>query len=187
MPVPFDPDNAWGAKRVHHVTGSLDGCELRGVVDRDDDGHVLAVGPSWNRGGGQADGATVDVVLEPEGPQRGDLAADVAAALDASPEAAAFFDYLAQAYRTAYLRWIDATKRPARTAPDTDRRDDPPPGGRQEATAPRRRWAPPVTGGGCDGRATSCGLASGSGAAERSQRRSHVVGVGYVRTETDGR
>jgi uncharacterized protein YdeI (YjbR/CyaY-like superfamily) len=35
----------------------------------------------------------------------------VAGALDASPEAAAFFDSLAQFYRRAYLRWIDATKR----------------------------------------------------------------------------
>jgi uncharacterized protein YdeI (YjbR/CyaY-like superfamily) len=35
----------------------------------------------------------------------------VAAALDAAPQAAAFFDSLAQFYRRAYLRWIDATKR----------------------------------------------------------------------------
>jgi uncharacterized protein YdeI (YjbR/CyaY-like superfamily) len=51
------------------------------------------------------------VVLAPEGPQRGDLAEDVAAALDASPAAGAFFDSLARFYRRAYLRWIDATKR----------------------------------------------------------------------------
>jgi hypothetical protein len=51
------------------------------------------------------------VVLEPEGPQRADLATDIAAALDAAPEAAAFFDSLAQFYRTAWLRWIDSTKR----------------------------------------------------------------------------
>ena len=36
---------------------------------------------------------------------------DVAAALKAEPEAAAFFDSLAQFYRNAYLRWIDATRR----------------------------------------------------------------------------
>jgi uncharacterized protein YdeI (YjbR/CyaY-like superfamily) len=53
----------------------------------------------------------VEVVLEPEGPQRQDLAPDVAATLEAEPEAAAFFDSLAQFYTRAYLRWIDATKR----------------------------------------------------------------------------
>jgi uncharacterized protein YdeI (YjbR/CyaY-like superfamily) len=38
------------------------------------------------------------------GPQRGDLADDIVAAFDASPDAAAFFDSLAQFYRRAYLR-----------------------------------------------------------------------------------
>jgi uncharacterized protein YdeI (YjbR/CyaY-like superfamily) len=47
----------------------------------------------------------------PEGPQRDDLADDIAAALDANPGAGEFFDSLAQFYRKAYLRWIDATKR----------------------------------------------------------------------------
>lgn len=71
----------------------------------------MCVVRSWSRGCGPADGTTVEVVLTPEGPQRGDLAPDVAAALDASPAAGAFFDSLAQFYRNAFLRWIDATKR----------------------------------------------------------------------------
>ena len=41
----------------------------------------------------------------------GDLADDIASALAANPAAAAFFDTLAQFYRKAYLRWIDATTR----------------------------------------------------------------------------
>lgn len=51
------------------------------------------------------------MVLGPEGPQRTDLPADIAAALDAAPDAGAFLDSLAQFYRNAYLRWIEATKR----------------------------------------------------------------------------
>jgi uncharacterized protein YdeI (YjbR/CyaY-like superfamily) len=53
----------------------------------------------------------VEIVLQPEGPQQDDLAADLLAALQAVPEAKAFFDGLAQFYRKAYVRWIDATKR----------------------------------------------------------------------------
>jgi uncharacterized protein YdeI (YjbR/CyaY-like superfamily) len=53
----------------------------------------------------------VTVDIAPEGPQRDDLAEGVAEALAANPKAAAFFDSLAQFYRRAYLRWIDATKR----------------------------------------------------------------------------
>lgn len=121
VPVPFDPDAAWGAKERHHVTGNLDGCGLRGVVDRVPGGYELVLGAAWNRDGRPASGATVEVVLAPEGPQRDDLAPDVAAALAAAPDAAAFFDSLAQFYRRGYLRWVDATKRrpdqrPARIA-----------------------------------------------------------------------
>jgi uncharacterized protein YdeI (YjbR/CyaY-like superfamily) len=56
-------------------------------------------------------GHEVTVELAPEGPQRSDLAEDISAALAANPAAAAFFDTLAQFYRKAYLRWIDATTR----------------------------------------------------------------------------
>lgn len=51
-----------------------------------------------------------ELLTHPEGPQRADLAEDVAAALEASTAAGAFFDSLAQFYRRAYLRCIDATK-----------------------------------------------------------------------------
>jgi uncharacterized protein YdeI (YjbR/CyaY-like superfamily) len=65
----------------------------------------------WMRDAGVAAGDDVLVELAPEGPQRGDLAGDIAAALEANPPAAAFFDTLAQFYRKAYLRWIDGTAR----------------------------------------------------------------------------
>lgn len=111
VPVPFDPDEAWGPKPRHHVAGTVGSCGMRGVVDAAPGGHAIVLGPAWARDSALTDGATVEVAIHPEGPQRGDLAPDVAAALDASPEAGAFFDSLAQFYRKAYLRWIDATKR----------------------------------------------------------------------------
>jgi hypothetical protein len=111
VPVPFDPDEAWGFKPRHHVTGTIGGCQMRGVIDKSPGGHAIVLGPSWNRADHPTNGATVEVTIHPEGPQRTDLAPDIAAALDASPDAGAFFDSLAQFYRNAYLRWIDATKR----------------------------------------------------------------------------
>ncbi|MGH8906176.1 MAG: YdeI/OmpD-associated family protein [Egibacteraceae bacterium] len=112
VPVPFDPDEAWGRKPRHHVAGTVNGMRIRGVLEPID-GHGLGftLGPAWRRDCGVAVGDQVSVTLEPEGPQRSDLAPDVAAALDAEPDAAAFFDSLAQFYRAAYLRWIDATTR----------------------------------------------------------------------------
>jgi Bacteriocin-protection, YdeI or OmpD-Associated/Domain of unknown function (DUF1905) len=111
VPVPFDPDDAWGPKPQHHVHGTVDGMGVRAVVEPLGDGHGILLGPAWRRDCGIGPGRVVDVVLEPEGPQREHLAPDVAAALEAAPDAAAFFDSLAQFYTRAYLRWIDATRR----------------------------------------------------------------------------
>jgi Bacteriocin-protection, YdeI or OmpD-Associated len=109
--VPFDPDEVWGPKPRHLVSGSLDGCSLRGEINGTDVGHELVLGPVWTRDSRARTGRSVEVILTPEGPQRSDLAPDIAAALDASPQAGAFFDSLAQFYRNAYLQWINATKR----------------------------------------------------------------------------
>ena len=105
--VPFDPDEAWGAKANHPVGGTIDGRRFRGRLSPLAGRWVLTV----RLRDGVAIGDEVAVELAPEGPQRGDLADDIAAALAADPAAAAFFDTLAQFYRKAYLRWIDATTR----------------------------------------------------------------------------
>lgn len=116
--VPFDPDHTWGTKPRHHITGTVNGMGVRAVIEACGAGYGFTLGPAWHRGCGIATGDTVTVVIRPEGPQRDELAEDVAAALDAHPQAAAFFDSLAQFYRRAYLRWIDATKRRPQQRPE---------------------------------------------------------------------
>ena len=111
VPVPFDPDVVWGRKPRHHVAGTVNGMDVRAVVESTETGHVILLPPSWRRGCGIGPGDDLSVELWPEGPQRADLAPDFAAALEAEPAAGAFFDSLAQFYRNAYLSWIDATKR----------------------------------------------------------------------------
>jgi hypothetical protein len=109
--VPFSPDQAWGAKAGHPVSGTIDGRRVRGTLLPGTSGWALTVSPMWLRDTGAAIGDNVTVELAPEGPQRGDLADDIATALAANPAASARFDTLAQFYRKAYLRWIDATTR----------------------------------------------------------------------------
>jgi len=109
--VPFDPDQVWGAKAEHPAGGTIDGRRVRGTISRGSSGWAFTLGPMWIRDAGVAVGDEVVVELAPEGPQREDLAGDIAAALAAKPDAAAFFDTLAQFYRKAYLRWIDGTSR----------------------------------------------------------------------------
>jgi Bacteriocin-protection, YdeI or OmpD-Associated/Domain of unknown function (DUF1905) len=105
--LPFDPSEAWGARSRHHVTGTVAGRRVRGPLD----GTRLVLGPAWCRDVGLESGDRVEVTLQPEGPQVDSLAPDVAAALDARPEARAFFESLATFYRRGYLRWVDATMR----------------------------------------------------------------------------
>ena len=109
--VPFDPDEAWGAKAVHHVNGTVNACRVRVMLAPGDSGWAFTLNPARMRATGIAAGSEAIVELAPEGPQRGDLAGDLSAALAATPAAGAFFDTLAQFYRKAYLRYIDATTR----------------------------------------------------------------------------
>lgn len=111
VPVPFNPDGVWGAKPRHHIAGTVNGVRVRAVIEPVGDGFGFTLGPKSPSRAGLAVGDEVTVDITPEGPQRADLADDVAEALAASPQAAAFFDSLAQFYRRAYLRWIDATRR----------------------------------------------------------------------------
>jgi hypothetical protein len=111
IPLPFDPGDAWGTRDKHHVAGTINDCRIRGVLEKSAQGYFLALGPSYRRGAGFKVGDEVSVTLAAEGPQSKSLAPDIAAALAADPEAANFFDSLAQWYRKGYLTWIDATKR----------------------------------------------------------------------------
>jgi hypothetical protein len=111
VPVPFDPNRVWGAKQRHHVAGTVNGARVRAVLEPVGDGFGFTLGPTSPASCGIAVGDEVTVEIGPEGPQRDDLAEDVAEALAADPDAGAFFDSLAQFYRRGYLRWIDATKR----------------------------------------------------------------------------
>ncbi len=109
--IPFDPDEVWGGKAEHPVGGRVNGRRVRGRITPCGGAWTFTLSPMWLRDAELTVGQDTLVELAPEGPQRADLADDIAAALAANPAAAAFFDTLAQFYRKAYLRYIDATTR----------------------------------------------------------------------------
>ncbi len=109
--LPFDPADVWGPRTTYHVTGAINDVGVRGALVPSASGYFLPLGPAWRKGAGVAPGDKAQVELGPEGPQRDDLAPDLAAALDADSAAADAFDSLATFYRKNILRWIDATKR----------------------------------------------------------------------------
>ncbi|NLI00555.1 MAG: DUF1905 domain-containing protein [Chthonomonadales bacterium] len=110
--LPFDPDDVWGKRTRHDLTGSVAGHDYRGKVERTDHGAVLALGPTWRKDNGVAVGDEVEVVLRPEGPQVTAMAADLATAFEADPEAREIFEGMSTFCRKNYLRWIEDAKRP---------------------------------------------------------------------------
>jgi hypothetical protein len=74
--VPFDPDEAWGAKAVHHVNGTVNACRVRVTLAPGDSGWAFTLNPARMCATGIAAGSEAIVELAPEGPQRGDLAGD---------------------------------------------------------------------------------------------------------------
>jgi hypothetical protein len=108
--LPFDPNEAWGVRERHHITGTVAGQRVRGPLAMRSGRAVLPLGATWLRDAGIAVGETVEVALGPEGPQAEDLPPDLRAALEAAPEALAFFTSLATFYRTGYLRWLAGAK-----------------------------------------------------------------------------
>jgi hypothetical protein len=112
IPIPFNPNEVWGVKQRHHITGTINGCAVRGSLGSDGSQYFLPLGEVWRRGSGVAPGAEVGVVLSPEGPQTDALATDILAALESEPDAKAFFESLATFYRNGYVRWIEGARRP---------------------------------------------------------------------------
>lgn len=112
IPIPFDPNDVWGVKQRHHITGFINGYDVRGSLGSDGSQYLLPLGAAWCRDNHLQPGAEVEVVLSPEGPQTDTLAADIEAALQSEPEAQAFFESLATFYRKGYVRWVEGAKRP---------------------------------------------------------------------------
>jgi len=112
VPIPFDPDDVWPGKDRHYVRGTVGGRSIRGLLRLEGDDYLLPLGPAWLRDNLLPAAATIDVVLEPDGPQSEALAADITQALNASPEAETFFQSVAPFYRKNFLRWIDQARRP---------------------------------------------------------------------------
>jgi len=112
VPVPFDPNDVWGWRVRHYVKGTVGGCSIRGLLRVEGESYALPLGAAWLRDNRIPASATIDVVLEPDGPQSEALAADITQALNASPDAEVFFQSVAPFYRKNFLRWIDQAKRP---------------------------------------------------------------------------
>src|SRR5499426_569589 len=77
IPIPFNPNDVWGVKQRHHITGTVNGMDVRGSLGSDGNQYFLLLGAAWRRDCGIDAGTKVDVVLSPEGPQSENMSDDV--------------------------------------------------------------------------------------------------------------
>lgn len=116
LTLPFDPAAVWGARERYDIAGTIAGRAYRGRILSQGSTHVLRMGAAWWRDNPVTPGMQVEVVINLEGTQVAQMAADLADALQANPAAQAFFENLPTYYRKNYLRWIDGAKQPATRA-----------------------------------------------------------------------
>jgi len=110
--VPFDVEKAFGARRPK-VRATFDDEPYRGTLVRmGGPHHILIVLKAIRERIGKGPGDAVAVTVEAdEAPREVAVPEDLAAALDAAPEARAFFDGLAYTHRREYVQWIEEAKR----------------------------------------------------------------------------
>lgn len=109
--IPFPPREVWGAKPRYHVTGTINGIPVRGTLGALGRNYFLRLGAKWMRDSAIEPGTNVTVRLSLEGPQEGNIAADISKALSGDKAAKAFFDGLPTFYRKNFIRWIESAKR----------------------------------------------------------------------------
>jgi len=99
------------------VKASFDGAPYRGSAVPMGGVHVLGVTKAVRDAIGKPVGGTVHVTLERDEELREvEVPADLAEALEADPQAKAFFEVLSHTHRREYVGWIVEAKRPGTRA-----------------------------------------------------------------------
>jgi hypothetical protein len=110
--IPLDVRAAFGRARPA-VRVTVNGHTWRTTISVYGGVSMLGINRANRAAAGIAAGEVVSVVLESDDePRTVDVPADLAAALDAAPDARIAFDAMPYTHRLEYVRWLDEAKRP---------------------------------------------------------------------------
>ncbi len=109
--IPFDVEQVFGKKRVK-ILATIDGEPYRGTLVRmGTPCHMLLILKEIRQKIGKSFGEEVEVTLEEDTvPRQVKLPPDLLAALEASPEANAYFHQLSYTHQKEYVQWIEEAK-----------------------------------------------------------------------------
>jgi hypothetical protein len=109
--VPFDVREAYGRARAP-VRGTVNGTEFRTTVAVYGGRYYLGFRKELRDRAGIAPGNELTIELEPDDqPREVELPAELAAALEAAPDAKQVFDKLSFTHRREYAEWVAGAKK----------------------------------------------------------------------------
>jgi len=110
--VPAEVMAELGGQRVP-VTVAINGYSYQSTIGSMGGRSLIPISAEHRSGAGVQAGDTVSVTLVPDtAPRAIELPDDLAAALESTPAAQAFFDGLAASYKKEYVRWVTEPKKP---------------------------------------------------------------------------
>ncbi len=111
--IPFDVEQEYGKKRVK-IRASINGEPYRGTLVRmGGPDHMLIILKEIRQKIGKSAGDEVAIELEEDLDLRKvEIPPDLLQAVQASPQAQAFFDQLSFTHQKEYVRWVTDAKRP---------------------------------------------------------------------------
>jgi bacteriocin resistance YdeI/OmpD-like protein/uncharacterized protein DUF1905 len=110
--VPFDPSAVWGARRRHHVSGTLNGHPFEGSLGVRGARVFFPLAKRLRAEAGIEPGDVIEVTPAPAADRSESVPPELAQALVADPTAEAFFAGLSGFYRRQYAEWIIGAKQP---------------------------------------------------------------------------
>ncbi len=111
--IPFDVEKRYGKKRVK-IKATIDGEPYQGTLVRmGSPEHMLIILKEIRQKIGKSIGDEVSIELEEDLDLRKvEMPADLLEALEAAPQARAFFNQLSFTHQKEYVRWVMDAKRP---------------------------------------------------------------------------
>jgi len=114
--LPDEAAQLWGERAHHYLAGEIAGRPFRGRTEQHNHQMILPVGAAWLRDSGIQPAQEVACELCLESPLLEELSDEIREAIQADPQAQAFFEGLAPFYRKNYLRWIESARTPVTRA-----------------------------------------------------------------------
>ncbi len=108
--IPFAPDDVWGKQPRHYVSGRLNDSAFHSSLASKEGVYFMPINKALRGKANLKIGDKVKVTMKRAKPQVAEIPDELAQALEANPEAQAFFEKLSAFQRNTYIGWVAEAK-----------------------------------------------------------------------------